>query len=255
MSRRAVLGGLLLALVAAPLPAQRSLPPAVLHDRIVAILHGQSEGVFPPGDTLVSWYAQGPILYHVVRRHADTLSAAMVRNDPMIGRADVVWREGVQAARVLWYEQDTVLTRLELRVSGDSIDVTGTRTARWPVPALPWAVADYGLEDLAVPLVAGQREGPVTVAIFRPVPFKWDTLVLTSRAVGEGRLHEFRDAKGKREWWLTGPSRALLLLRREGQRFERRPLETTSLEQEYHALLPLLPAITGMEGLAGKDDP
>ena len=255
MTRGLGAGGLLLLLATAPLPAQRSLPPAVLHDRIVAILARNSAGVFPPGDTLVSWYAQGPILYHVVRRRADTLSAAMVRNDPMIGRADVVWRDEPQAARVLWYEQDTVLTRLEIRVAGDSIDITGTRTARWPVPTLPWAIADYGLEDLALPLVAGAGEGPVTVTIFRPVPFKWDTLTLTSQAVGAGRLHEFRDGEGKREWWLTGPSGALLLLRREGQRFERRPLETTPLELEYHALLPLLPAIAGLEGLAGKGDP
>jgi hypothetical protein len=107
---------------------------------------------------------------------------------------------------------------------------------------MPWAIADYGMEDLTLPLLESLdlQKGAATIAAYRPYGAKWDTVKVTERAVGDGVLYELRGSDGKRDWWLVSGSGALVQLRREGQDFERRPLEQTALFEEYRRLRALL---------------
>jgi hypothetical protein len=100
------------------------------------------------------------------------------------------------------------------------------------------------MEDLSLPAVAAlpPPPGAQSIVMYRPYAAHWDTLTLTSRTtVGDGVLYDLRASDGKHDWWLIGPDGAILQIRREGQDFERRPLETTPLMPEYLRLVPLLP--------------
>jgi hypothetical protein len=101
------------------------------------------------------------------------------------------------------------------------------------------------MEDLALPAIAALPSPPAaqTVLVYRPFAGHWDTLTVNSRlAVGDGVLYELRDSGGSRDWWLVGSDGVLLQIRREGQDYERRPLETTALMGEYRRLVALLPS-------------
>ncbi len=213
-----------------------------LHDRIVAVYSGRGSRPLPAGDTLVSWY-RNPILLHTVRRDSNEMATGMLRADSLLGIARVIWKDHrPSTADIRWTKGESVAVDVHIVSARDTLRVNGGKPQRWPLPAIPWAIADYGMEDLTLPLLEGLdfRGGSVTIAAYRPYGAKWDTLQVSKRAVGDGFLYELRDAKGKRDWWLVAPNGALVQIRREGQDFERRPLEQTALFAEYRRLRELL---------------
>jgi hypothetical protein len=99
------------------------------------------------------------------------------------------------------------------------------------------------MEDLELPAAQSLQTSPAgeSMLVYRPFAAHWDTLTLASRTpVGDGVLLELRGSDGKRDWWLASAGGAILQMRREGQDFERRPLETTGLVAEYQRLVALL---------------
>lgn len=206
-----------------------------LHDRIVAVFAARAMRTLPAGDTLVSWYGH-PVLFHTVARSANRIRTGMVRADSLLGTAQVEWQAGrVVRALATWTRGDSTEAEVALTVQNDSIRVAGTTSSSCPVPSHPWGVADYGMEDLLVPTLSSlpPSASDTRVEVYRPYAAKWETLQVSRRPIGDGALYELREKDGKRDWWLVSPAGALVQIRREGQDFERRPLEETRLMSEY----------------------
>jgi hypothetical protein len=240
MTRTILLTLLLLSLLV-PHRAWGQLGQRELHDRIVAVYQSRAVRPLPHGDTLVSWYGN-PVLFHIVARRADTVETAMVRADSLLGTARVVWHGGMPLSASIWWGKGSeATTTLEVILDTDTIRSRGSQVNQWPRPTLPWAIADYGMEDQVLPLLPQLPTGSL-IAVFRPFAAKWDTLAVASQALGAGVLYELRKPDGKRDWWLVSRAGTLLQIRREGQNFERRPLELTPPYEEYRALKALLPS-------------
>ncbi len=226
----------------AQLEAQATMGPRELHDRIVAVYAARSAAPLPVGDTLVSWYGN-PVLLHTVRRTSDEITTGMLRADSLYGSSRVRWvADRPTSFEVRWLQADSVLLDIAGSLVGDTLRLSGTTNLALGVPELPWAVADYGMEDQLLPLLdmAGVAE-PLRIAAYRPFAAKWDTLVVTRQPLTGGVLYELRSSDGKRDWWLVSQEGALVQLRREGQALERRPLETTPLFAVYRYLREQLP--------------
>lgn len=245
MSPHRTLVVLLLIGSARPLEAQTSsVPPQELHDRLVTLLQAVAPSGWVAGDTMISWYG-GPKLVHVIHRELDRITEGMLRGDGMAGTAELQLHGITPASAVVrWARPDSAPVELRLSVRGDSLYLEGTREGAWAVPDGAWAIADYGMEDLAVPAASrlALASHDSTLVVYRPYAAHWDTMSVTKRqVVGDGSLLEFRNPDGKREWWLVGGDGALVQIRREGQDFERRPLEMTTRMADYRRLKPLLP--------------
>jgi hypothetical protein len=231
-----------LASVAGAAEAQ-ALSSHQLHDRIVTVFGARATRPLPVGDTLISWYGH-PILFHTVSRTGTAVREGMLRSDSLLGTAEVEWQAGhVTSATARWTRGDSTEADVALTVQGDTIRVTGTTPSFHVVPTGPWGVADYGMEDLLVPTLRAlpDHTTPRDVAVYRPYAAKWESLQVSQRPVGDGVLYELRDADGKRDWWLVSHAGDLVQLRREGQDFERRPLEESRLVPEYARLKRLVP--------------
>ncbi len=245
MFLRRSLTALLLLGTAGPLSAQvAALPPQELHDRLVAVLKSAAPTGWVAGDTMISWY-EGPKLVHVINREPDLVSEGMLRGDGMAGTAEVHLRGTIPVtATVRWVRPDSAPRILRFHTEGDSLYLDGTEHAAWPVPMAPWAIADYGMEDLAVPaaMSVAPSSRQAVLLVYRPYAAHWDTVAVTvRRPVADGMFLELRNPDGKREWWLLGAEGALLQIQREGQDFERRTLEMSALMAEYQRLMPLAP--------------
>lgn len=195
-----------LALVAfAPVQARgqaNTSSPQELHNLIVARVFAVAPRPLPSGDTLVSWYQQ-PVLFHIVQRAPERVSEAMLRSDGLVGTAEVAFQDGhPTSATVLWTQEDSVATDVQLRVRGDSLLVTGTTKARWLLPSGAWAIADYGMEDLIVPVLRGlpPPPAPQQIIAYRPFAARWDTLTVTNRIpVADAVFYDLANTDGKRD--------------------------------------------------------
>ncbi len=228
-----------------PGPTAAQAPTAhQTHDLLAAFIAAHASRQLASGDTLVSWYDGRPILLHLVQRSQNQVSAAMVRGEAYLGTSAVRLDGGRPTqAQALWTSGDSVETQVVITASADSIRITGTTRAAYPIPKEPWGVADYGMEDLLVPVLASLNGAPQPwrVLIYRPFAAKWDLVTVTASARGKGKLYELTDPDGSKDWWLVAPTGALVDMRRGGQNFERRPLEETPLWAQYESLgaLPL----------------
>ena len=223
--------------------AQSPRTPQDTHDLLVRAFSRLATRPLPPGDTLVSWYVN-PVALHTVHRSSAEMTTGFVRGDGTLGIARVTWAEGRPlTVEVRWTKADSVLKDIRIYRERDSLHLSGTSSHTWPVPSLPWGVADYGMEDMLLPLVQelDVTGGAVDILAYRPYAAKWDSLKVTSQAIGNGTLFTLQASDGKRDWWLISSGGVILQLRREGQTFERRPLEQTALEPEYLRLRSLLP--------------
>ena len=235
----------LLVLIASARSLVAQTPPSdarQLHDVIVQVFAARTTRPLPVGDTLISWY-KTPVLFHTVQRSPGAVASGMVRVDSTVGLARVLVDSGsVTSFEVHWTRGDSILVDLrgETR-AGAIIELTGTKTGPLRAPLAIWGVADYGMEDQLLPILEGSpaRREPVVVAVYRPFAGKWDTLTVTKRAVDDGWLYELRSTNGKRDWWLVSAEGILVQLLREGQDYERRPLEGTSAAREYLRLVAL----------------
>lgn len=227
---------------ATPLEAQSAMSPQEIHDRIVAAYATRAATALPAGDTLVSWY-RSPALLHTVRRAADEITTGMLRADSLFGTARVQWVAGQPASfEVRWTKGDSVLIDIVGSAIGDTLRLNGATSLAMALPDLPWAVADYGMEDQLLPLLdsVGAAES-IRIAVYRPFAAKWDTLEVTRQPLRGGTLFELQDSDGSRDWWTVSQGGVLVQLRREGQELERRPLETTPLFEVYIRLRQQLP--------------
>ena len=216
---------------AGPLGAQTSMSPQEIHDRLVALIRNNATRPIPQGDTLVTWSPQ-PNLYTTVHRTPDSVVSSLVRADAMVGTAQAAWHSSRQTgASVMWSQRDSTLLFLDFKVNGSAIEVSGSRTAELALPAIPWAIADYGMEDQLLPLLVSLAEA-TTVAIYRPFPGKWDTLTVVAQRRSEATLITITTRSGDgEEWrWVVGPNGAVLrIIRSNFPDFERTPLPESAL--------------------------
>jgi hypothetical protein len=201
----------------------------------------------PPGDTLLTWHAGGPVLFHTALRDRGGVKAGMLRNDRMIGLADVRWSEGApRSFHATWFT---------VKADGvDSTDIQGLRRdsvvqitrpgqadTTLALPSIPWAVADYGMEELLLPAFdsIGTRL-PYRLAVLRPYGLKWDTLRVTERTKVSGRGWDVVTYTETDEQWrlaITDDQHFLWLRRSKHPDDEKHPLEGTALGGRFARLL------------------
>ncbi len=174
-----------------PPPAASQSPtmsPQEFHDRIVAIIVRRAPKDMPEGDTTITWN-RTPILYHIVQSTAHSLRSGFLRNDSLVGIAAATWgADGVHEFDVRWTAADSLAMHLHAVREGPSVVLTGVRTDTLSVPSLPWAIADFGMDEHLVPML---RQLPPDstfqrVVIYRPWGGKW-RYSLCGRVPGQGR--------------------------------------------------------------------
>jgi len=165
-----------------PQRAAAQLTAADIHARVTEFLATRSPRPLPAGDTLVSWNADHPVLFHTGSRDANGATAGMLRADRMFGWADVRWRGGRPRGFVVQWITPGSTAVDTLNVWG-TVEGTGMRISRshkpdtvLTTPNGSWAVADYGMEELLVPAFEAANESPSDLAVLRPYALKWDTL-------------------------------------------------------------------------------
>jgi hypothetical protein len=207
-----------------------------VHDRIVAVIARNAIRPLPPGDTFVTW-SPGPVLYSTVQRTDTSVWSSLVRNDAMQGTALAKWRDGVQhAVHVLWTRRDSTLLEIAIQVTAQGITLSGRRDSVMPQPSIPWAVADYGMEDQLLPLVTASTFSttPQRVLAFRPYTQKWDTLSVTVARPEGATVVTVTAPDGEHFFWLVSPDGALIRITRDRHLdSERRPLEKTWRVRDY----------------------
>jgi hypothetical protein len=243
------------AILSAPASAQNDAAAIVaFHTRVTSYMKEIGIRPLPPGDTLISWHAGGPVLFHTALRDSDHVTAGMLRNDRMIGLADVRWNGGSpRSFHATWLTPKSgTLDSADIRGlrRDNSLVITraGAKDTTITLPSLPWAVADYGMEELLFPAfdsVGGHL--PYRLAVLRPYGLKWDTLVVTARTQVTGRGWDVVTwSESGEEWRLAiADSRHFLWLRRS--RFpddDKRPLEGSALGATFARSLPDLKPAT-----------
>jgi hypothetical protein len=133
---------------------------------------------------------------------------------------------------------------MELNVRFDSgvMHLAGARDTTLQAPSLPWAVADYGMEDQLLPLIqaAGVDARRVRLAIYRPYPSKWDTITIACRRTQGAMLATETEPDREHFFWTITADGALVRLTRDRHRdFERRPLDMSERVADYLRLREL----------------
>ena len=227
---------------AAVAPAQEELSPEVLHARGVAILALLPRGTIPAGDTFVTWSPK-PVLYTTVSRTASTVASSLVSLDGIVRTAEAVWQGGLQQeVSIRWTQNTHTLMELNVRFEAGVIHLSGGRDTALQAPSLPWAVADYGMEDQLLPLIqaAGVNARRLRLAIYRPSPSKWDTITIACRRTQGATLATETEPDGEHFFWTVTADGALVRLTRDRDRdFERRPLEMSTRVSDYLRLREL----------------
>ena len=207
-----------------------------LHQRLVQVFSSVAHRPLPAGDTLVTW-SPNPTLMTTASREEGRIASSLIRADGMNGTADAHWGDGAPATvHVLWTRPDTILVDLEIVRQGETIRFSGTSDSVMTVPTEPWAIADYGMEDQLLPLIARLPDGESIIQVFRPYGRKWDRLSLTVQDHGSFKLVERREAgeASPTFYWEIGPTGGLIRITRDDfPDTERRPLEGSVLYAEY----------------------
>jgi len=240
-----------LALMSGQLSAQNDSAAAeVFHARVAAHMKDIAVRSLPPGDTLVTWHADSPVLFHTAVRDPDGVTAGMLRNDRIIGLADVRWSGGApRSFHATWFTIKTgILDSSDIR--GDRRDslLVVTRSGKpdttLVLPSISWAVADYGMEELLLPAFDGSGTGsPYRLAVLRPYGLKWDTLLVAERTRVSGRGWDVVTYTESGEQWrlaILDDHHLLWLRRSKYPDDDKRPLEGTTLGDSFRRLLPVL---------------
>jgi hypothetical protein len=210
------------------------MTPREFHDRIVELMKRIAARPLPSGDTSVTW-RRTPILYHTVSRSDTLVSSGFVRNDGTTGLAQVAWR-GSSPTRfaVTWLRGDSTLTSLSGEVDGASLNVGGSRKGSFPLPSIPWAIGDYGMDEQLVNLLQRVPTDSVQrIAVFRPFGFTWDTVAIRVTRGPEGTLRVAEPERADTTRWVISGTGDLLQLTRDTTIVERRPLEESRLYSLY----------------------
>jgi len=211
----------------------------VIHARGVGILSYGLTRPVPAGDTFVTWTPK-PDLYTTVSRADSTIASSLVSTDGVIGTAEAVWQGGRQReVRVRWTKGSATLMELKARLEAGVIHFAGARDTAFQAPTLPWAVADYGMEDQLLPLIrgAGVDARHLRVDIYRPRQERWDTVSIACRRAQGATLATVTEPDGEHFFWTITADGALVWITRDRNRgFERRPLEMTARVADYMSL-------------------
>ena len=224
-------------------PAQANqATPEVLHARGVAILSLLSGGTIPAGDIFVTWTPK-PDLYTTVSRTDSTVGSHLVSTDGLVGTAEATWQGGRQReVSTRWTKGSATLMQLNVRFEAGVIHLAGARDTALEAPSLPWAVADYGMEDQLLPLIQapGADTRGVRLAVYRPYQSKWDTISVVCRRTQGATLATETAPDGEHFFWTITADGALVRLTRDrNPGFERRPLEMTQRVADYVRLREL----------------
>jgi hypothetical protein len=228
-----------------------------IHSRVVEVLRLAATTPLPAGDTLLSWNGGRPVLIHTGRRDSAGVAAGMLRFDRMEGVADVRWdrhSHSPTSFEVRWITPKKGIvdsTTISGVASDGLLEVTrtGEPDTAFVLPESRWAVADYGMEELLLPLFDGPPQTTEQhVVVFRPYGLKWDTLSLSTATPDSAWLVATWTEGEPPEQWRAAVlgGRHLLWLRRSSHPDdEKRPLEQTPLRKESDRLRPALaPATT-----------
>lgn len=224
---------------AAPSTAQ---DPAALRKHVVEFISKQAFRPMPPGDTLLSWNGSRLVLFHTSARDSGGVRGALLRADRMFGIADVRWRrDHPQSFQVSWFTRsatsvDSLIIRGE--VTGNELRVrrSGRADSVLALPGIRWAVADYGMEELLLPVLTSASQDSMTrVAVLRPYRLKWDTLtVMRTNPHGRWSVSRWTDQTG--EGWaavMLDNAHFVWLRRSEHPQNEKLPLDGSKLSEAF----------------------
>ena len=212
---------------------------AEFHEHVATLLRGR-QAPLPAGDTAVSWTERGPILYLTTRVVGDTVATAMAREDGLVGTTTTTWsQDRVRSFHTTWTRGDSVLLEMTGIIEGQRLVLHGTRDTSFSLPSKPWLAADYGLEDLALPLLRRADSDTTQFLAFRPYPFKWDTVTISGHRSGNYLVVSAVHGRQVRETYVLD-DRGVLLLRRGDQVMERRPIEGTARFADFLQALTAL---------------
>ncbi|PYO41564.1 MAG: hypothetical protein DMD33_12700 [Gemmatimonadetes bacterium] len=206
-----------------------------VHDRVVEYIKQSANRPIAVGDTFVGWWPN-PVLYNTVRRTADTVESSLVRLDTTVGTAVAVWKNGRQVqVNVTWTHGDSTSLRLQVTASDGVVTFRGTVDTSFSVPSIPWAIADYGMDDQLVPLILGLSSGVSRqVTVFRPFPRKWGVMTVSVRRTNDAIFADLVNGPGDTDHWIITLDGALVRVTRDKYpNLERRPLEQTSRMADY----------------------
>lgn len=213
-------------------------PGAELHARVTQAMAELAAGrMLPRGDTLLSWSPQ-PSLFHIIGGNADSLRSALLRWDQLLGVTESRWAGGAPLHfETRWTRGDSTLVAIAGRREGSALRITGSRDTLIPLPELPWAVADYGMDEHLVPLIGTftAAGGPRTIAVLRPYLMKWDTVLVTVEQRAGVRVATTVGGKA-RQTLVIPADRRLIWAKRSDLVSELRPLEGSARHAEYLGL-------------------
>jgi hypothetical protein len=228
------LAGLTIVVPHSALPQGAPAPSAAeIHAGVVHRLRAATPSL-PPGDTLVTWAGHATFT-HTASFAAETSRAGLLSSEGPLALATIAWAGTRPRGFVVqWVRPGAPAQVVRGTVQAGALHLTGSRTRRAVVPALPWAVADVGMEELLVPALRGPGfRIPQRLAVFRPATLRWDTLVVVVSTRRGGQVVQLRGTRGC-EWLALGVDGRLLWSRPSGQPGEeRRPLDTTRRSAEY----------------------
>lgn len=141
----------------------------------------------PGRDT--SWtVTSGPILLHTVNAVGQAIESGLAANNGSVGTA-LVETAGATPVQyqALWTAPGATDTSALVMVHGDTLHLTGTRTHSWPVPPMPWAITDDGMEEQLIPVLRTLADSQsVVLPVFRPRTARWDTVTALARYIPGG---------------------------------------------------------------------
>lgn len=216
--------------------AQHAPVGAQQHDALVAALREAAPRPLPIGDTLLTWAKPGLVLFHTVQVTPSHIETALLRNDRMLGTATGEWEGATwMAARGEWRAGDFVTLAWSAQRAPGGLRLRARRDTLVALPTLPWAVADYGMDDQLVPLL---RALPGTgaqaqLAVFRPFAARWDTLTVTARDTAGVRVVTLVERGEAREVWALLSSGGIVAAR-QSTGAERRPLDGSPAFVRWH---------------------
>lgn len=215
------------------------------HDRVVAVIARRAPVNMPAGDTSMTW-DRTPILYHIVQTTPHGVKSGLLRNDSLVGLAEATWgAKGVSTFQVTWTAADSVVVALKATTSGTHVYLSGSRTDTLEAPSLPWAIADYGMDEHLTPVLTRlpAASNVQQLVVYRPFGGRWDTLdvVVSSGAEGSTRVLQITPKDTIR--WVIAKEGVLLQLMKGPTPVERRPLEETYWYAAYRRLRFLPPDV------------
>lgn len=147
-----------------------------------------------PGDDTTYTINDGAIFLHTAGFDGTGVVSGMMRADGLLGTATTTFADGVPVQYdALWTASGNEV-RNHIAASGDSLTISGSNESTTSRPGIPWAVADYGMNEHLIPVLLRLPHtgafGPL--AIYRPYPDKWDSVQVSIQPLQGLLLAELR---------------------------------------------------------------